>query len=217
MERLGLPSTLLGVDAVRDGELAGADLTEGELLALVRDAPAAHIVVTVIGGQGHIFGRGNQQISPAVIRAVAYGPHHRHRHADQAAQPGGPAAARRHGRPALDEQLSGYAKVDHGPRRAHDVQGRRLNSGGSVYQCAGGKSTKLEAFVDVGASAPAEYTLPQTANVRLVKEEYVSHAPAAGVVAEAVGPPPLVAVRHAAGPCRSSLIAMPAPGNLHGW
>jgi predicted polyphosphate/ATP-dependent NAD kinase len=70
MERLGLPKTLLGVDAVRDGELAGADLAEGELLALIDSCPEAHIVVTVIGGQGYIFGRGNQQISPAVIRRV---------------------------------------------------------------------------------------------------------------------------------------------------
>ncbi len=68
LERLGLPKTLLGVDAVRGGELAGADLTEAELLALLDAAPAARIIVTVIGGQGHIFGRGNQQISPAVIR-----------------------------------------------------------------------------------------------------------------------------------------------------
>ena len=73
MERLGLPKTLLGVDAVRDGALAGADLTEDELLALVAAAPEAFIVVTVIGGQGHIFGRGNQQISPAVIRRVGAG------------------------------------------------------------------------------------------------------------------------------------------------
>jgi predicted polyphosphate/ATP-dependent NAD kinase len=61
------------VDAVRDGRLAGADLTEGELLGLVAAAPAAHIIVTVIGGQGHIFGRGNQQISPAVIRGAGAG------------------------------------------------------------------------------------------------------------------------------------------------
>ena len=68
MERLGLPKTLLGVDAVRDGALAGSDLTEGDLLELAGGAPEAFIVVTVIGGQGHIFGRGNQQISPAVLR-----------------------------------------------------------------------------------------------------------------------------------------------------
>ncbi len=41
MERLGLPKTLLGVDAVRDGELAGADLTEGGLLALIAAAGQA--------------------------------------------------------------------------------------------------------------------------------------------------------------------------------
>jgi predicted polyphosphate/ATP-dependent NAD kinase len=73
MKRLGLPKTLLGVDAVRDRTLAGADLTEAELLALLDAAPAGRIIVTVIGGQGHIFGRGNQQISPAVIRRAGPG------------------------------------------------------------------------------------------------------------------------------------------------
>lgn len=111
MERLGLPKTLLGVDAVRDRELAGADLTEGELVALVATAPAAHIVVTVIGGQGHIFGRGNQQISPAVIRAVGAG--HITIIATQTkllSLEGRPLLVDT-GDPALDEQLSGYAKV----------------------------------------------------------------------------------------------------------
>ena len=111
MERLGLPKTLLGVDAVRDGALAGADLTEGELLALVAAATAAHIVVTVIGGQGHIFGRGNQQISPAVIRAVGVG--HITVIATQTkllSLEGGPLLADT-GDPVLDERLSGYAKV----------------------------------------------------------------------------------------------------------
>ncbi len=73
MERLGLPKTLLGVDAVRDGELAGSDLTESDLLGLAADAPETIVVVTVIGGQGHILGRGNQQISPAVLRHVGPG------------------------------------------------------------------------------------------------------------------------------------------------
>lgn len=70
MTRLGLEKTLLGVDAVRDGALAGRDVTEEDLLRLLQTHPEAHLVVTVIGGQGHIFGRGNQQISPTVIRRV---------------------------------------------------------------------------------------------------------------------------------------------------
>jgi predicted polyphosphate/ATP-dependent NAD kinase len=71
MEELGLANTLLGVDVIRDGELLSSDADEETLLATLRDIPdGATIVVTVIGGQGHVFGRGNQQISAAVIRAV---------------------------------------------------------------------------------------------------------------------------------------------------
>lgn len=71
MAELGLPNTLLGVDVVRDRALVAADVDERRLLRLLADAPAAaSIVVTAIGGQGHLFGRGNQQFSPAVIRAV---------------------------------------------------------------------------------------------------------------------------------------------------
>ena len=86
MPRLGLPKTLLGVDAVRDGALAGCGRRRGRAAPPARRrTAAARIVVTVIGGQGHIFGRGNQQISPAVIRAVGRGNIDRRRHADQAA------------------------------------------------------------------------------------------------------------------------------------
>jgi predicted polyphosphate/ATP-dependent NAD kinase len=71
MEQLGLPNTLLGVDVIRDGQVLASDADENRLLELLADAPGgATIIVTVIGGQGHIFGRGNQQLSPAVIRAV---------------------------------------------------------------------------------------------------------------------------------------------------
>ena len=70
MTRLGLDKTLLGVDAVCDGAPVGRDLTEADLLRLLEGYPEARVVVTVIGGQGHVFGRGNQQISPAVIRRV---------------------------------------------------------------------------------------------------------------------------------------------------
>ena len=72
MEELGLENTLLGVDVVRGGKLLAADVTARQLEQLL-DEHAEHgaeLVVTVIGGQGHIFGRGNQQLSPAVIRRI---------------------------------------------------------------------------------------------------------------------------------------------------
>ena len=71
MEELQLPNTLLGVDVIRGGELLASDADESTLLALLEDAAdGATIVVTAIGGQGHILGRGNQQFSPSVIRQV---------------------------------------------------------------------------------------------------------------------------------------------------
>ena len=72
MESLGLENTLLGIDAIINSELIANDLSEQQILALLDsvDYASAKIVVTAIGGQGHIFGRGNQQFSPAVIRRV---------------------------------------------------------------------------------------------------------------------------------------------------
>lgn len=67
---LGLPATLLGVDAVRDGTAVGRDLDERGLLALLDDAPRAVLLLGVVGGQGALLGRGNQQLSPAVLRRL---------------------------------------------------------------------------------------------------------------------------------------------------
>ncbi len=69
METLGLENTLLGVDLIRNRKLVANDVTESRLLEIVAES-RARIVVTVIGGQGHVFGRGNQQLSPRVIRRV---------------------------------------------------------------------------------------------------------------------------------------------------
>ena len=68
-EELGIENTLLGVDVARNGVTLAKDATETTLLELTERAPAK-IVVSVIGGQGYIFGRGNQQISPSLIRRV---------------------------------------------------------------------------------------------------------------------------------------------------
>ncbi len=69
MEKMELEYTLLGVDVVINGELIAADVSEKQLLELIENKPAK-IIVTVIGGQGYIFGRGNQQISAEVIKKV---------------------------------------------------------------------------------------------------------------------------------------------------
>ena len=67
---LGVAKTLLGVDVILDGKLVSSDVTESQLLELLDGGRPAKIVVTAIGGQGHIFGRGNQQIGADVIRRV---------------------------------------------------------------------------------------------------------------------------------------------------
>lgn len=73
---LGLATTLLGVDVVerdeRDGaggRLVAADVSEAELSGLVGGRETV-LVLSVIGGQGFVLGRGNQQVSPRVLRTV---------------------------------------------------------------------------------------------------------------------------------------------------
>jgi predicted polyphosphate/ATP-dependent NAD kinase len=69
-EALGVEGTLLGVDLVLHGELVAADVDAGRIESALDRAPRAVIVVTPIGGQGVLFGRGNQQLTPAVLRRV---------------------------------------------------------------------------------------------------------------------------------------------------
>jgi len=69
MEELGLDNILLGVDLIQDKTLVASDLTAQQLLDLTQDKPAK-LVITLIGGQGHILGRGNQQLSPELIRRL---------------------------------------------------------------------------------------------------------------------------------------------------
>ncbi len=74
MDVLGLKNTLLGVDAVLNRELVGSDLNESALLELLDEMDSkgipSKVVVTVIGGQGYVFGRGNQQLSHRVLKRV---------------------------------------------------------------------------------------------------------------------------------------------------
>jgi len=61
--------TLLGVDLLENNKIVASDVNEQQILQAL-EGKTAHIIVTPIGGQGFIFGRGNQQISNRVIRQV---------------------------------------------------------------------------------------------------------------------------------------------------
>ncbi len=67
---LGIPKTLLGVDGLYNGERVGADLNERALLALLDQYPSRKIIVTPIGGNGFIFGRGTRQFTSTVLQQV---------------------------------------------------------------------------------------------------------------------------------------------------
>lgn len=67
LETLGLDFTLVGVDLVQNKTLVGKDLNEDGLLSHL-GGHVLKLVVTPIGGQGFLFGRGNQPMSPSVIR-----------------------------------------------------------------------------------------------------------------------------------------------------
>jgi predicted polyphosphate/ATP-dependent NAD kinase len=67
VSEMGLTKTLLGVDVVCNGQMIAADSAESQLLDLIKDRKV-NIIITPIGGQGYLFGRGNQQISPQVIK-----------------------------------------------------------------------------------------------------------------------------------------------------
>ncbi|MBD2859637.1 ATP-NAD kinase family protein [Spongiibacter sp. KMU-158] len=71
MERLGLENTLLGFDLVLAEQLLANDLDAAGLSGALdqHDGPVK-VLITAIGGQGHLLGRGNQQLTPELIRRV---------------------------------------------------------------------------------------------------------------------------------------------------
>lgn len=68
-DMLGIKKTVLGVDIYYKGRVYN-DLSEKDILNLINNKKDVWIIVTPIGRQGIIFGRGNQQISPEVIKRV---------------------------------------------------------------------------------------------------------------------------------------------------
>ncbi len=106
-EVMGVEKTLLGVDVVRNGRLILKDADESSLLKVV--GGDTWVVLSPLGGQGSLLGRGNQQISPAVLRAVGLD------HIVVVATPvklrGLRALTVDTGDPELDEGLRGFMRV----------------------------------------------------------------------------------------------------------
>lgn len=69
-EHLGLDGTLLGIDAVLNNKLIGKDLDEKKLIQLLVQHSKARLILSPIGAQGFILGRGNLQLSPEVIEKI---------------------------------------------------------------------------------------------------------------------------------------------------
>lgn len=111
---LGIEKTPLGVDVVLDGMLVRRGASEAELLDEVARGPA-QAVVSVIGGQGFLLGRGNQQLSAPVVRALGADPLVVVAPESKLIELEGRALLVDTGDPQTDAALSGFVRVITGP------------------------------------------------------------------------------------------------------
>jgi len=69
-KKLNIQHTLLGIDAIYQRQLVGKDVNEEQILMLLEKYPKTKILISPIGAQGFILGRGNLQLSPPVINKI---------------------------------------------------------------------------------------------------------------------------------------------------
>lgn len=69
-KKMNIKNTLLGIDAVLNKKLVGSDLNEKGILELLEKYPKSKVILSPIGAQGFILGRGNLQLSPKVIKKI---------------------------------------------------------------------------------------------------------------------------------------------------
>ncbi len=72
-EILGVDKTLLGVDILLDKKLIAKDVNEQKIIETLEKygSHPVKVIVSPLGAQGFIFGRGNQQISPKVLSKIS--------------------------------------------------------------------------------------------------------------------------------------------------
>ncbi len=68
-DALNLPKSVLGVDLIHKDELVAKDLNEKKILGYLQKYPTK-LVISPIGRQGFLFGRGNLQLSPKVLKTL---------------------------------------------------------------------------------------------------------------------------------------------------
>ena len=69
-QKMNIENTLLGIDAVYKKKLVGKDLNEEKILKLLDKHQKSKVILSPIGAQGFILGRGNLQLSPKVIKKI---------------------------------------------------------------------------------------------------------------------------------------------------
>jgi len=118
---MGFDGTLLGVDVVLGGRPIALDVNEAQLLRLLDRAgeAGAGILASVTGGQGFLFGRGNQQISAEVIRRIGRGGIMVMTGAQKLAALDPPVLHVDTGDASVDAMLAGYIQV-------HTAPGQRM-------------------------------------------------------------------------------------------
>jgi len=117
LSALGAEGALLGLDVVRDRRVMASDTSAARALELAADGPIA-IIAGVTGGQGFVFGRGNQQIGPDAIARAWPDDVIILASAEKLALLKRPELIVDSGDPMLDQRLKGYARVHTGPRRS---------------------------------------------------------------------------------------------------
>lgn len=110
MEELELPYTLLGFDIVRDKKIIKNDASEADLLK-EKDPGNTKVILSIIGGQGYLIGRGNQQLSPKVLEGMTKEDIQMVATSDKLQRLDRRPLLIDSGSPEIDEMLKGYHKI----------------------------------------------------------------------------------------------------------